>query len=85
MAGRKKAEVGKHETPVEKTVRLAQQRMGNALKYVGLVGNLSASTYVLTDEQKAQMVEALQGAVDTVKDRFGGKSPTAAGFRLTTD
>jgi len=82
MVGRKKADVGKEETAAEKSVRLAQQRMGNALKYIGLVGNLAGPGYEFTDGQREQILTAMQEAVDKVKDRFGGKSPTAAGFRL---
>lgn len=83
MAGRKKADVGKEETVYEKSVRLGQQRMGNALKYIGLVGNLAGPGYEFTDGQREQILTALQEAVDKVKDRFEGKSPAAAGFRLS--
>jgi len=82
MAGRKRSEVGKEETAAEKSVRLGEQRMGNALKYIGLVGNLAGPGYEFTDSQREQILTALQEAVDKVKDRFGGKSPAAAGFRL---
>lgn len=83
MAGRKKADVGKPETDAEKFVRLAEQRMGNALKYIGLVGNLAGPGYDKTDAQTEQIVTALQDAVDKVKDRFGGKTLAASGFRLS--
>lgn len=83
MAGRKKADVGKTETDGEKFVRLAEQRMGNALKYIGLVGNLAGPGYDKTDGQVEQILLALQGAIDKVKDRFGGKTQAASGFRLS--
>jgi len=83
MAGRKRADVGKPETGAEKFVRLAEQRMGNALKYIGLVGNLAGPGYERSPEQVEQILTALQDAVDRVKDRFGGKSPAATGFRLS--
>lgn len=85
MAGRKKSEISKVETKVEKSRRLANQRMGSALKYLNLVGNLAGVGYEFTDEQRTQIVETLQDAVMTVKDRFGGKSQSAAGFRLTDE
>ena len=83
MAGRKKADVGKTETDGEKFVRLAEQRMGNALKYIGLVGNLAGPGYDKTDVQTEQILTALQDAVDKVKDRFGGKTLAASVFRLS--
>ena len=83
MAGRKRADVGKPETGAEKFVRLAEQRMGNALKYIGLVGNLAGPGYDRTDAQVEQILTALQEAVDKVKDRFGGKTLVASGFRLS--
>ena len=83
MAGRKRADVGKPETGAEKFVRLAEQRMGNALKYIGLVGNLAGPGYERSPEQVEQILTALQDAVDRVKDRFGGKTPAASGFHLS--
>ena len=82
MAGRKKNVAVENETDAQRFVRLAEQRMGNALKYIGLVGNLAGPGYDKTDAQVEQILTALQEAVDKVKDRFGGKSPAAAGFRL---
>jgi len=84
MAGRKKGVVVENETDAQKFVRLAEQRVGNALKYIGLVGNLAGPGYVRSPEQVEQILTALQGALDRVKDRFGGKSPAATGFRLTS-
>lgn len=85
MAGRKKAEIGKDETKAEKSRRLANQRMGSALKYLNLVGNLAGVGYEFTDEQRTQIVKTLQDAVVMVKDRFEGKLQSAAGFRLTDE
>ena len=83
MAGRKKNVVVENETSAQKFVRLAEQRMGNALKYIGLVGNLTGPGYDRADAQVEQILTALQEAVDKVKDRFGGKSLAATGFRLS--
>ena len=83
MAGRKKNAVVENETSAQKFVRLAEQRMGNALKYIGLVGNLAGPGYERSPEQVEQILTALQEAVDKVKDRFGGKSLAATGFRLS--
>jgi len=83
MAGRKKNVVVENETDAQKFVRLAEMRMGNALRYIGLVGNLAGPGYERSPEQVEQILIALQEAVDKAKDRFGGKSPAAAGFRLS--
>ncbi len=83
MAGRKKGQKVENETDAAKFVRLAEQRMGNALKYIGLVGNLAGPGYDKTDVQVEQILTALQDAVDKVKDRFGGKTLAASGFRLS--
>lgn len=83
MAGRKKSDVGKPETEGEKFVRLAQQRVGMALKYIGLVGNLSGPGYERKPEQVEQILTALQDAVTRTKERFEGKPQSAAGFRLS--
>lgn len=83
MAGRKKGTVSKEETKAEAFVRLAEQRMTNALKYIGLIGNLAGPTYERTPEQAEQIMSALQGAVDGVKEAFKGNKPTASGFRLS--
>jgi len=82
MAGRKKSEVGKPETEAEKFVRLAEQRVGMALKYIGLVGNLGAPGYEKTGEQVAEIGKAMQDAIDTAMDRLKGKPQSAVGFRL---
>lgn len=82
MAGRKKADVGKEESKAEKSVRLAQQRVGMALKYLNLVGNLAGTGYEFTPAQKDKMLTALDEAVVRVKERFGGKSQAATGFQL---
>jgi hypothetical protein len=83
MAGRKKADVGKTETKADAFIRLTEQRMTNALKYIGLVGNLAGPAYERTAEQAEQIVSALEGAVDGVREAFKGNKPSASGFRLT--
>lgn len=82
MAGRKKSDVGKEESKADKSVRLAQQRVGMALKYLNLVGNLAGTGYEFTQAQKDKMVSTLEDATARVKDRFGGKSQSATGFQL---
>ena len=72
----------KPETKAEKSRRLANQRVGQALKYLNLVGNLAGPGYEFTPEQITQIVTTLQDAMNSVKDRFEGVPQSAAGFRL---
>ncbi len=83
MAGKRKGTDVVNQTPAEKFIRLAEQRTGMALKYIGLVGNLSGPGYEHTDEQVEQILTAIQEAVDRAKDRFGGKPTASAGFHLS--
>lgn len=85
MAGKRKGTDVVNQTPAEKFVRLAEQRTGQALKYIGLVGNLAGPGYESTPALRSQIIEALQAAVDRAKERFEGKPQAAAGFRLTPD
>jgi hypothetical protein len=83
MPKAKKTGTEKPETKAEAFVRLTEQRMTNVLKYIGLVGNLAGPAYERTVEQAEQIVSALEGAVDGVREAFKGNKPTASGFRLT--
>ena len=82
MAGRKVADRDKVETNADKFVRLAEQRVGMALKYLNLVANLAGPGYDRTPAQVTVIQTALQTAVDKVKERFEGKPQQTAGFRL---
>lgn len=70
------------ETKAERSVRLANQRVGQALKYLNLVGNLSGPGYEFTSVQRTQIVKTLTDATQGVTDRFQGKTLSASGFRL---
>jgi hypothetical protein len=55
----------------EKFVRLATKRVNNALKAIHLIGNLSnRSNYDYTEEDVAQIFNALQREIRECKDRF---------------
>ena len=82
MSRKKSSDVGKVETPKEKFVRLAQQRVSMALKYLGLVANLAGSGYERTSDQTDKIVTALETAVANVKDRFDGKTDSGGKFKL---
>jgi hypothetical protein len=85
MAGKRKGTDVVNQTPADKFCRLAEQRTGQALKYIGLVGNLAGPGYASTPALRNQIIEALQAAVDRAKERFEGKPQAAAGFRLAKD
>jgi len=82
MAGRKVADRDKVETNADKFVRLAEQRVGMALKYLNLVANLAGPGYDRTPAQVTAILTVLLTAVDKVKERFEGKPQQTAGFRL---
>ena len=82
MAKRKSTIDTKTETPSDKFKRLGEQRVGSALRYIRMVGNLAGPGYEGTPDQKAKIVAAMQEAVDEVKQRFAGKQVASAGFRL---
>ena len=59
------------ETRAEKFVRLAEKRMSRTIKSVLSVSKLSnRASYEFTEEQAAQVVQALRDAVAIVEARF---------------
>ena len=69
------------ETKAERFVRLAKARVPRALKRIKLIGNLAGPGYEYTDEQTEKVLDALQGAVDRVRDKFQ-KDTEAEAFEL---
>ena len=82
MAKRTNVVDTKNETASDKFIRLGEQRVGSALRYIRMVGNLAGPGYEGTAEQKAKIVEVLQEAVVEVQQRFSGKKAVAGGFKL---
>lgn len=70
------------ETPAETFHRLAQGRTNKAVKSIGLIGQLTGSSYESTEIQRRAIIEALQAALDFVKDTFEGKAKSSDKFRL---
>lgn len=63
--------------------RLATRRVEAALKAIGYVHNLAkGAQYEHTPEQEKQIVEALQKAINQVRDAFGGVKPGKQHFVL---
>jgi hypothetical protein len=76
------AKVARDAERSENFVRLAKQRMTNALYRVGQVGALGGPQYLGTEEQKAKIVTALRNAVTAVEDAF---KPKAGGSKEEFD
>lgn len=62
------------ETKREKFVRLAENRMNNALKQIELLSNLSnRRVYEYTDDDVALMVKTLKKAISNLEYSFSEK------------
>lgn len=71
------------ESKGAKFLRLGKQRTGKALKAINQLRALAGNGYESTEEQRKQVVDALQAAVTGVKEAFAGKKETAAAFDFT--
>lgn len=58
------------ETKQQKFVRLANQRVNNAIRKIRLVANLGGSGYEGSPEQKSKIVNALASEVNKVANAF---------------
>ncbi len=62
------------ETKRERFIRLAENRMNNALKQIELLSNLSNKrVYEYTDEDVALMVKTLKKAINNLEYSFDNK------------
>lgn len=66
----KRVEAEKTETPRDKTLRLGQARMKNALRSIRLLGNLSTRNYSWEAGEVQRMREVLHDAVNETFNRF---------------
>lgn len=81
MAGRAKAPA--NETKAQAFKRLGTTRINNAIKAVGLLESLAnKNAYEYTTDQQKKIEEALEAAVQRVKDAFAGKTVTTGGIAL---
>ena len=80
-----KETLGRDPNKAEKFTYLAEQRMTKALKSLKHIQNLAnRSQYEYTEQQAQVMVDALDAAVEHIKDRFS-QSPAAVkseGFKF---
>ena len=67
------------ESKHDKFVRLATQRVTNAVKKIELIGNLASSSYEYAPEEAEKIFAALQQAVDGVKGNFSKIKKADAG------
>lgn len=77
-----KKQIPKEENPTQRFKRVVEPRVGKALKSIGLVGSVTGTAYKYSDKDIADIMAALQDAVDKVGQRFAGKGDTASGFSL---
>jgi hypothetical protein len=58
------------ESKADKFKRLAEPRVGNAIKKIKIIGNLSGSGYEFTAEQVGTILTTLKTAVEEVEKKF---------------
>ena len=68
------------ETKEERSIRLANKRVNNAIKKISLIENLATGNYSFTDEQRQKIVDALSDAVVNVDTAFNTKKVLSDAF-----
>lgn len=71
-----------NETAEQRFVRLAEPRVGKALKAVNAIGKLTGSRYAYTSVQSVKIVDALKHAVNNLEKQFSGKTEAQRAFKL---
>ena len=72
-----------NETKADKFNRLAEYRMGKALKYIASIKQLAnTNNYEWTPEQRAQIVNTLNDAVEDLSDALDGKKAVKDVFKF---
>jgi hypothetical protein len=72
----------KGESKAQKFVRLGTPRVNKAVKVILQIRTLGGAGYESTADQQKKIVDALQGAVNQVRDRFAGKKQEATTITL---
>ena len=70
MANEENVTGGKEESKADRFKRLAEPRVGNAVKKIGIIGNLAGANYEFTAEQVEKILGTLKTAVDEVEKKF---------------
>ena len=58
------------ESKADRFKRLAEPRVANAIKKIGIIGNLAGSNYEFTADQVEKILGSLKLAVDEVEKKF---------------
>lgn len=70
MANEENVTGGQQESKADRFKRLAEPRVGNAVKKVEIIGNLAGSNYEFTAEQVEKILTTLKAAVEEVEKKF---------------
>jgi len=70
MANEENTTGGDQESKADRFKRLAEPRVGNAVKKIKIIGNLAGSNYEFTPEQVASILTALKSSVEEVEAKF---------------
>ncbi len=58
------------ESKADRFKRLAEPRVGNAIKKIEIIGNLASSSYEFSTEQVERILGSLKASVDEVEKKF---------------
>jgi len=75
-------EAEKVQAKKEAFARVVRPRVVKAVKAIELIGSCATSAYNYNEAQITAIIDALQDAVNNVKDRFEGKAGSDGGFKL---
>lgn len=67
---RKKANIPEHETKEQRFIRVVTPRVQQALKKIAVISNCTSPAYGYAPEQANKIIQALLGAVTTLKAKF---------------
>ena len=60
-----------NETKHEKFIRLAENRVNNALKTIDLIGNLSnTNNYDFSEKEASKIIKTLKKSIDELEKKF---------------
>jgi len=70
MVNEENATGAQQESKADRFKRLAELRVGNAVKKIEIIGNLAGSNYEFTAEQIEKILTSLKASVDEVEKKF---------------
>jgi len=72
----------KPEDKRAKFLRLVNPRVNRAVHGISLIGNCASAAYEYTEADVAEIIAALNASVQTLAERFAGKTSIAGGFKI---